>query len=58
MKLYGQEVPQSVIDAANAARVGREKVNVFYEIWEPSAKGFSRLSGKIRFEGGYWHEVV
>ena len=69
MKLYGQEVPQSVIDAANAEMVGRFK---FKDVELPAARkriGHSgrvadrllqraRKAGKIRYEGGYWHEVV
>ena len=71
MKLYGQDVPQSVIDAANAAMVGRFKFAdvsfVTFERMENWSNGFelahrliqrARKAGKIRYEGGYWHEVV
>ena len=69
MKLYGQDVPQSVIDAANAATVGRF---TFKDVELPAARQRvphsgrvadrllqkARKAGKIRYEGGYWHEVV
>ena len=71
MKLYGQEVPQSVIDAANAAMVGRfvladihyaitNAPKPFFESWALADRLTRKASkaGKIRYEGGYWHEVV
>ena len=71
MKLYGQDVPQSVIDAANAAMVGRfTNDTIVYVIRDARPVVFdiypladrllqkARKSGKIRYEGGYWHEVV
>ena len=71
MKLYGQEVPQSVIDAANAAMVGRFKAHIIYRVicnFKSFNLGYAdladsilqkaRKAGKIRYEGGYWHEVV
>ena len=71
MKLHGQEVPQSVIDAANAAMVGRFTVDdVDGAIWRATETEPVLLesltnelirstakAGKIRYEGGYWHEV-
>jgi hypothetical protein len=70
MKLYGQEVPQSVIDAANAAMVGRftpQEINKaicrtgFIRGYGDIADRLlqrARKAGKIRYEGGYWHQVV
>ena len=70
MKLYGQDVPQSVIDAANAAMVGKFSYEqIFTEARNAGlCRDYRRLAdrlmqiarkaGKIRYEGGYWHEVV
>jgi hypothetical protein len=70
MKLYGQDVPQSVIDAANAAMVGRfTRDTVAYATqrkWDLPVNWIlakkilqkARKAGTIRYEGGYWHEVV
>jgi hypothetical protein len=70
MKLYGQDVPQSVIDAANAAMKGRftngdistaiaPLFSGWFDVWTIAARLLQRArkAGKIRYEGGYWHEV-